>query len=256
MLFMLLAIAQRHGASATRSWLAPYLPMLRKWTDELVRTSEFPANQLCTDDFTGRLANNTNLGAKGIIAIGAFTELCATLAANRSASSPPLDGCGTDYAKYKAVANKYAKTWHDYAFNATPAAHYEMSYNAVKGVNDSWSIKYNLLWQKLLHLDGPFPESVFTDEVAYYHKRAQKFGVPLDPRHGWVKTDWLSWAACLTGKDQDFEEIFAPIFLYTNTTPSRHPFTDLYETKKGTQSMNGFIARFVVGGIFARMMMV
>jgi hypothetical protein len=27
----------------------------------------------------------------------------------------------------------------------------------VKGVEDSWSIKYNLLWQRLLNLDGPFP---------------------------------------------------------------------------------------------------
>ena len=25
------------------------------------------------------------------------------------------------------------------------------------GVNDSWSFKYNLLWQRLLKLDGPFP---------------------------------------------------------------------------------------------------
>ena len=27
-------------------------------------------------DFTGRLANNTNLGAKGIVALEAFAELC------------------------------------------------------------------------------------------------------------------------------------------------------------------------------------
>ena len=45
------------------SWFYPkYWPMLTRWADELVRTSEYPAEQLCTDDFTGRLANNTNLG--------------------------------------------------------------------------------------------------------------------------------------------------------------------------------------------------
>lgn len=40
--------------------------MLTRWADELVATSEFPANQLCTDDFTGPLANNTNLGVSAL----------------------------------------------------------------------------------------------------------------------------------------------------------------------------------------------
>ena len=258
MLFMLLALAQAQGVSYTTRWLSTYLPMLRSWTDELVRTSEFPANQLCTDDFTGRLPNNTNLGAKGIIAIQAFGELCATLDAGRTVESaaPPLAGCGDDYKKFKTIASKYAQTWHDHAYNATPAPHYGMSFNAIKGVNVSWSIKYNLLWQKLLKLDGPFPEAVFSTEVAFYRAHANPYGVPLDPRHGWVKTDWLSWAACLSGASADFEAIFAPIFLFANTTASRAPFTDLYDTVTAKQSLGGFIARFVIGGIFARMLMV
>ena len=53
-----------------------------------------------------------------------------------------------------------------------------------------------MLWQHLLRLDGPFGADVFAHEVAYYKKRANAFGTPLDPRHTWVKTDWLSWAAC------------------------------------------------------------
>ena len=50
------------------------MPMLLSWTDELVRTTLYPAHQLCTDDFTGPLANNTNLGQKGIVAIRAYAR--------------------------------------------------------------------------------------------------------------------------------------------------------------------------------------
>ena len=130
-----------------------------------------------------------------------------------------------------------------------------MSFNAIHRVDDSWSLKYNLLWQRLLRLDGPFPDAVFRDEVAYYRTKANHFGIPLDPRHAWVKTDWLSWAACLSGEQDDFEAIMAPVFAYVNSTPSRTPFTDLYDTVSGKQSMGGFIARFVIGGIFAKMLL-
>lgn len=115
--------------------------------------------------------------------------------------------------------------------------------------------RYNLLWQRLLDLDGPFPDAVFQNEVAYYKAHANRYGVPLDPRHTWVKTDWLSWAACLSGEQDDFEAIMAPVFAYVNSTPSRTPFTDLYDTVSGKQSMGGFIARFVIGGIFAKMLL-
>ena len=102
---------------------------------------------------------------------------------------------------------------------------------------------------------GPFPDAVFRDEVAYYRTKGNPFGTPLDPRHNWVKTDWLSWAACLSGEQADFEAMLRPIFTYANSTPSRAPFTDLYDTVSGKQSMGGFIARFVIGGLFARLMM-
>ena len=129
--------------------------MLTSWADELVRALPYPAYQLCTDDFTGRLANNTNLGAKGIIALEAFAQLCRLTGA-----------ATTDCDRYSKTANDYAQVWMHEARAGTAAPHYKMSYNPVADVNDSWSIKYNLLWQKLLKLDGPFPWSkVVPDEV-------------------------------------------------------------------------------------------
>ena len=60
MLLMLLGIvrAQTRAKTGDVKWIAPYFPMLQTWADELVLTTEFPANQICTDDFTGKLANN------------------------------------------------------------------------------------------------------------------------------------------------------------------------------------------------------
>eukprot|EP00750_Incisomonas_marina_P032590 INCI9228.2.p1 GENE.INCI9228.2~~INCI9228.2.p1 ORF type:complete len:140 (+),score=24.24 INCI9228.2:149-568(+) len=133
-----------------------------------------------------------------------------------------------------------------------------MSYNEVPLVKDSWSIKYNLLWQKMLGLDGPFPwNDVVSTELSYYASKANEFGVPLDPRHDYVKTDWLSWAAAMAGAVDpvpagvSFDDFFHPIFLSVNSTSDRNPFTDLYDTQNAHQSMGGFIARPVIGGLFA-----
>lgn len=47
--------------------------------------------------------------------------------------------------------------------------------NNLIGIPDSWSIKYNLLWQKILMLDGPFPwDTVIPRELAYYKTKANK----------------------------------------------------------------------------------
>ena len=76
----------------------------------------------------------------------------------------------------------------------------------------------------------------------------------MDPRHTYVKTDWLSWAAAMDSTDAGFQEIFDPLFKYTNETASRYPFTDLYYTDTGKQVWGSFIARPVIGGLFAKML--
>ena len=89
--------------------------------------------------------------------------------------------------------------------------------------------------------------------MAYYKSKLNRFGTPLDPRHTYVKTDWLSWAAAMADADADFHDLMDPIFDYANSTVDRNPFTDLYDTVSGRQTWESFIARPVIGGIFAKM---
>ena len=50
--------------------------------------------------------------------------------------------------------------------------------------------------------------------------------------------------------------LFSPIFEVLNTTSSRAPFTDLYDTISGELAINGaFIGRPVVGALFAKLLL-
>ena len=87
----------------------------------------------------------------------------------------------------------------------------------------------------------------------------------MDPRHAYVKTDWLSWIAAMAGalngndggdaNNPGFHFFFDPIYKSVNETKDRNPLTDLYDTTNADQSMTGFIARPVVGGLFAHALM-
>ena len=52
----------------------------------------------------------------------------------------------------------------------------------------------------------------------------------------------------------DFHSIMDPIFKFANETATRVPFTDLYDTTTGKAASGGFIARPVMGGLFAKML--
>jgi hypothetical protein len=66
------------GAKQAKQWVDRSYTLWKQWTGYLVKYSLLPENQLCTDDFAGWLALQTNLALKGIIGIRAMSEL-ATL---------------------------------------------------------------------------------------------------------------------------------------------------------------------------------
>ena len=104
-----------------------------------------------------------------------------------------------------------------------------------------------MVWDKHLSL-GLFPQKVYDTELAWYQKQLHPYGLPLDSRADYTKSDWQLWAAVMLENDTFFQSIADRMYAFVNETPDRIPFTDLYFTSK--PYARGFQARTVQGGLF------
>jgi hypothetical protein len=229
LLILLAAIAEIDGNA---NFAARYWPKLEQWADYLLAKGFDPENQLCTDDFAGHLAHNVNLSAKAITALGAFAKLC------------DMHGDHDKAQHYGKVALEFAQRW---SKEAREDDHYRLAFDQP----NTWSQKYNLIWDRILGLKL-FPDEVLRTEMDYYKKIQNEYGLPLDNRKTYTKLDWILWTATLTQNRDDFQALVNPIFKFLNETPDRSPMTDWYETKSARKV--GFTARPVVGGVFAQML--
>ena len=223
------AIAQADGDA---DFASHWWPQLSQWAHYLENYGLDPQNQLCTDDFMGHLAHNANLSIKAILALAAYGDLCQ------------MRGDSAGAQRYKSLAKADAQHW---MHVASDSDHYRLAFDKP----DTWSQKYNLVWDRILGLNI-FPPSVAQAEVAYYQKVAQRYGMPLDSRTHLTKTDWSIWSATLADNPADFEAMVSPIYDYLDQTTARDPIADSYQTddiKSG-----GMHARPVVGGFFIRML--
>ena len=116
------------------------------------------------------------------------------------------------------------------------------------GQDGTYSLKYNILFDKLFgwNLIG---QEVCEREVDYYIDKSNRYGVPLDTRKDYTKSDWILWCAALTDNKEKCEKLYYPIVRFLTESPSREPFIDWYGTEKGEYIM--FRNRTVQGGIFA-----
>jgi hypothetical protein len=227
MLLLLAALAKIEGNA---DFAGKYWPVVQKWAAYLKAKGFDPENQLCTDDFAGHLAHNVNLSAKAIVALGAYAQLCRLRGDTQTAD------------EYGALARQFAKRW---AREADDGDHYRLAFDRP----NTWSQKYNLVWDKILGL-GLFPDEVLKKELAFYRKTQKPYGLPLDNRKAYTKLDWTLWTACLTGDRGDFDALVGPVHDFLNATPDRSPMTDWYQTD--TARRVGFTARPVVGGLVLR----
>jgi hypothetical protein len=227
---MILMAAAGAKATGNARFAAKHWTLLTRWAEYLREKGLDPENQLCTDDFTGHLAHNANLSLKAINALGAYGMLCDML------------GKRDDAAVYRNTVQDMAKKWVQMADDGD---HYRLTFD---GPN-TWSMKYNLVWDKLLDLNL-FPEAVAQKEVAYYFSKQNRYGLPLDHRADFTKSDWLVWSASLANSKEDFEKLIEPLSRFLQESPSRVPFSDWYFTSTG--KVRGFRARPVIGGVFIR----
>lgn len=229
MLIATTAISLREGNAdyAARHW-----NVLTTWADYLVKEGLDPANQLCTDDFAGHFAHNTNLSIKAIMGIAGYAKMASMLGKQDIAD------------KYTAEAQNMANQWIKMADDKD---HYRLTFDKA----GTWSQKYNLIWDRLLGFNL-FPAAVAEKEMKYYLAHQNAYGLPLDNREDYTKSDWILWSACLTGNPEDFTALVEPVWKYANETTSRVPLSDWHFTSSGAQ--RGFQARSVVGGYYMKML--
>ncbi|KAI3241083.1 hypothetical protein DTO012A7_2782 [Penicillium roqueforti] len=231
------------GQHQAEKWVKRSYSLWKQWTGYLVEFSLEPANQLSTDDFAGWLALQTNLALKGIVGINAMSKIAE------------VAGHDADAAHFKKVARDYITKWEKFGMSRD-GSHAKLAYDWY----GSWTTIYNLYAdaQLCFHLEGTdtdspgfVPRHIYQKQSVWYHYVRQKYGLPLDSRHMYTKTDWEFFSMAVASKAVR-TEILDSVARWVNETTTDRPLTDLHNTE-GDGGFPGpnFFARPVIGGHFA-----
>ena len=230
---MIVLFAAICDADDSTDFVLPYLPTIEKWSKYLIEFGEDPGNQLCTDDFAGHLAHNVNLSIKAIMGIAGYSRILARL--GRTEESETL----------MATAKAYAASVVERSKNA------DGSYRLAYDQPGTFSLKYNAVWD-LLWETKLFPAAFFAGELERYKKELLPYGVPLDSREKYTKSDWTLWVACFAQNQADFDALVDPMWQAYNASRTYVPLTDWYYCD--TAQYSYFRHRTVQGGLFMKLL--
>lgn len=231
---MIILVSAICKADGDYSFAKDNFDILEKWSKYLIRFGKDPEHQLCTDDFAGHLAHNCNLSLKAIMGIAGFADILKNL------------GKENESQELLAIAREYAYSFIKNAENEDGS--YRLAYDRP----GTFSLKYNSVWDKIWKTEL-FPSDFFKKEIERYKKEALPYGVPLDSREKYTKSDWLIWVATLADNKDDFEFFSSLLWKAYDTMRTRVPMTDWYYAD--TSEMVGFRHRTVQGGLFIRLML-
>lgn len=229
---MLLCVAAACRAKKDTAYAEKHFDLLKQWADYLTEYGYNPENQLCTDDFAGHLAHNCNLSVKAIVGIAAWGMLLNMMNKKDEAE------------EYIKKARELAKEWKKDAFDGN-------CYRLAFDQKNSWSIKYNLVWDKLFGMNI-FDEDIFKTEVEYYKTKINRYGLPLDCRSDYTKSDWQMWSTVLIDDKEYTDAIVSAMLNMLAEAPMRSPFSDWYYSSTAKQKK--FQNRTVQGGLFINML--
>ncbi|MBO4299256.1 MAG: DUF1793 domain-containing protein, partial [Clostridia bacterium] len=92
----------------------------------------------------------------------------------------------------------------------------------------------------------------YEKETKSYLPRQNEFGLPLDSRADYTKSDWILWTASMAD-DATFRALVKPVARYLRKSDTRVAFSDWYFTSTGRY--RAFIGRSVQGGLFMPLLM-
>ena len=230
MLVMEAAVAKATGDT---SFADSHMDVLLGWAEYLKKYGWDPENQLCTDDFAGHLAHNCNLSLKAIMGIAGLSLIFDMRGEKEKAD------------EYLSLARDMAASWKERAANG------DGSYKLAFDQPDTFSMKYNMVWDKIWGTEL-FGQELMSSETRENKKHFHEYGMPLDSRSDYTKSDWLVWTATMCDTKEEFEEFIAPLVKAYNDTETPVPLSDWYDTVSARAIE--FRNRTVQGGLYMRLL--
>jgi hypothetical protein len=235
MLIMSAAYIQRAPGSAGKAFAQAHYQILKQWADYLTANLPDPGFQNQTDDFAGPIGPQRQPGPQGDHRGGRHGPDRHRDRQHRRRH--PLSGPGPPVHRLLDEPRPGP---------VGPAPRPDLQRQ--RRGDGTWGTTYNAYADRLLGTNL-VPKSIAAEQAAWYHQVSNLFGLPLQVPHSYAKSDWELFTAAWLSDYPIKQELIDREFLYANTTPSRVPFSDLYDTITGNQA--GFQARPVQGGIFS-----